>query len=60
MNALIYLIFLLWAVVCLIFALIKREQDAVAVFMVIVPLMFIGLSCNLNSSQFVADLYAWL
>ena len=60
MNALIYFIFLLWSIVCLIVALVKRDQTAVQTFVIIIPLMFIGFSCNLNSSQFVADLYAWI
>jgi len=60
MFALVYFIFVLWSIVCLIVALFKSDQDAASVFVIILPMVFIGFSCDINSSQFVADLYAWL
>ena len=52
MEIIFYFVLFVWSFVCLIVALFHHDQDAVYIFVVLFPLMFMTLMDNLYSTKF--------
>jgi hypothetical protein len=48
----LYFILLIWSLICLVVALVKRNWEGVQVFALIVPLVFIGFMSCLSGTRF--------
>jgi len=53
----LYFVLLIWSLLCLIVALVRRKWEAVQVFIIIVPLMFIGFMSYLSGTQFYFEIW---
>jgi hypothetical protein len=48
-----YFILFLWSIVCLLYALIKQDQNAIQVFLILAAMLYITVSDIINFSSYV-------
>lgn len=55
----VYLTVFLWAVISLLYALVKRHEVVINACVVSIPFLFIGLSLAITSTDFIYSAYVW-
>jgi hypothetical protein len=59
-KAVFYFILVVWSLVSLIVALVKRDENGICVFVILLPMMMITMNNILKSSVFVFGAWNYL